>query len=378
MRATGKDIASSFGSIGVTLSGGLDSRAVLSVLPKDQVTAITYVTHMNYETDVAKLVAKKYDCDHVFATRSDDYFLRVLLDVGPDLMGIERRAMLHGLCIPESNLHNKFDIILGGQLSDTYLKNHYMPKWQREHFRPKGPRERLGIVLRSILGFPPPVHLPGIGSNLGRYRLEKYLAEHIRDAVQQRRTARLHDVRQIRPQTAEEWVNFWPTSRQDDLSHIVGNSKLFAFETMFSHKYILDLATKLLPIDRYGGRVASEAFAILYGDLGDVCDANTGARPGAEKAARSQAQKRGPDQSARPEVWNNVANSWFDLAALQRFAPRWQKKRQELSGSPALAILDKIVDKPADYLLGEYCDELGPTFNQMYFQLIMVMDKKLR
>jgi len=58
MRAAGSDIALSADSIGVTLSGGLDSRAVLAVLPQDKVTAITYVTHENYETDTAQAVAK--------------------------------------------------------------------------------------------------------------------------------------------------------------------------------------------------------------------------------------------------------------------------------------------------------------------------------
>ena len=59
MRAAGSDIAQSVDSIGVTLSGGLDSRAVLAVLPQDKVTAITYVTHENYETDTAQAVAKQ-------------------------------------------------------------------------------------------------------------------------------------------------------------------------------------------------------------------------------------------------------------------------------------------------------------------------------
>ena len=112
--------------------------------------------------------------------------------------------MLHGLCIPESGLSNKFDVILGGQLSDTYLKDHYMPKWQREYFRPKGPKERLGIVLRKVLNIPRPVHLPGIGSNLGRYRLEKYLSAEIRQQVRARRAHRLDEVKKIK----EKYPNF--------------------------------------------------------------------------------------------------------------------------------------------------------------------------
>jgi hypothetical protein len=377
MRATGSDIAQSVDSIGVTLSGGLDSRAVLSVLPKDQTTAITYVTHENFETDTAQAVAKQFGCGHVFARRSEDFFTRLLLDQGPAVLGTERRAMLHGLCIPESGLSDKFDVILGGQLSDTYLKDHYMPKWQREHFRPKGPKERLGIVLRKLLNIPQPVHLPGMGSNLGRYRLEKYLSEDIRQQVRDRRVHRLNEVRKIRPSTAEEWVKFWPTSRQDDLAHIMGNSKLFAFESLFLHRYITEFATKLLPENRYSGAVASKAFAILYGELGHIHDANTGQLPGVGK----DKDIRLADLGTKPrgaKQWNNVPNSWFDMVALQKYAPEWQSKRLELKGSGGLDVLDPIIDRPATQLIADYSDDLGPTFNQMFFQLALVIDKGLK
>jgi hypothetical protein len=377
MRATGSDIAQSADSIGVTLSGGLDSRAVLSVLPKDQATAITYVTHENYETDTAQIVAKQFGCEHIFARRSEDYFTRLLLEQGPAILGIERRAMLHGLCIPESGLSDKFDVILGGQLSDTYLKDHYMPKWQREHFRPKGPKELLGIVLRKVLNIPQPVHLPGIGSNLGRYRLEKYLSADIRQQVRDRRAHRLDEVKKIRPSTAEEWVKFWPTSRQDDLAHIMGNSKLFAFESLFLHRYITEFATKLLPENRYSGAVASKAFAILYGELGHIHDANTGQLPGVGK----DKDIRLADLGTKPKdakQWNNVPNSWFDMVALQKYAPEWQSKRLELKGSGGLDVLDPIIDRPATQLIADYSDDLGPTFNQMFFQLALVIDKGLK
>lgn len=344
MRAAGSDIALSANSIGVTLSGGLDSRAVLSVLPKDKVTAITYVTHENYETDTARAVAKQFGCKHLFARRSEDFFCRLLLENGPAILGSERRAMLHGLCITESGLSDNFDVILGGQLSDTYLKDHYMPKWQREKFRLKGPKERLGILLRKILNISQPIHLPGIGSNLGRYRLEKYLSQEVRYKVRQRRTRRLNDVRRIRPSTAEEWVKFWPTSRQDDFAHVMGNSKLFPFETLFLHRYIIEFSSKLMPPDRYSGAVASQAFTRLYGELRNIHDANTGQLPGTINSQNTR--PRGFDSKHQgAKVWNNVSHSWFDMVALQKYAPEWQNKRRELMVSGALDILDPILDR---------------------------------
>jgi len=377
MRAAGSDIASSADSIGITLSGGLDSRAVLSLFPRDQVTAITYVTHENYETDTARAVASQFGCDHIFARRSEDFFCRLLLENGPAILGTERRAMLHGLCIPEAGLADKFDVILGGQLSDTYLKDHYMPKWQREHFRSKAPKERLGILLRKILHIPQPAHLPGIGSNMGRYRLEKFLSSEIRTQVRERRALRLQQVQEIRPKTAEEWVRFWPTSRQDDLAHIMGNSKLFPFETLFSHRYITDFATRLLPAERYSGKVASQAFAILYGELGLINDANTGQLPGAKKSSDVRIAELGT-QPRGATCWNNVHNSWFDLVGLQKYAPEWQQKRLELEKSEALDVLNPLLDRPASQLAGNYIEELGPTFNQMFFQLALMIEKQLK
>lgn len=377
MRAAGSDIAASADSIGVTLSGGLDSRAVLALLPRDKVTAITYVTHENYETDTARAVASQFGCDHVFARRSEDFFCRLLLENGPTILGTERRAMLHGLCIPEAGLAEKFDVILGGQLSDTYLKDHYMPKWQREHFRQKGPKERLGILLRKILHIPQPVYPPGIGSNMGRYRLEKFLSEEIRQQVRERRALRLQQVREIRPETAEEWVRFWPTSRQDDLAHIMGNTKLFPFETLFSHRYITDFATSLLPPERYSGKVASRAFAILYGELGLINDANTGQLPGVKKNSDVRIADLGT-QPVDAKRWNNVPNSWFDMVALQKYAPEWQQKRLELKKSNALDLLNPLLDRPASQLAANYIEELGPTFNQMFFQLALIIDKQLK
>jgi hypothetical protein len=76
--------------------------------------------------------------------------------------------------------------------------------------------------------------------------------------------------------------------------------------------------------------------------------------------------------------WNKGPNSWFDLGALQKYAPEWQSKRLELKGSGGLDVLDPIIDRPATQLIADYSDDLGPTFNQMFFQLALVIDKGLK
>ncbi len=376
MRYAGDDIAGSAKSIGVTLSGGLDSRAVLSLLPAEKVTAVTYVTHENYETDTARKVSDAYGCEHILAQRQDDFFSNVLLEHGPTLMGMERRAMIHGLCLVQSDVSTKFDVILGGQLSDTYLKNHYMPTWQREIFRHKGIRENAMSMLRKILGFPTPVAEPGMLTNLGRYLLARYLSDDVCSALAARRSARLEEVRKIRPQTCEEWVRFWPTSRQDDLSHVMGNSKLFHFETLFTHRQIIEFATTLTPWQRYDGRIANKAFIELYGNLANIRDANTGAVPGRISRRRNTIRKSKPvDRGIETKPWDNVPTSWFDMEILQKQDEHWQNLRESLRDSAAPEVILPILDPSARDIINEYQDFLGPTFNQMFMQLSICIAK---
>jgi len=130
-------------------------------------------------------------------------------------------------------------------------------------------------------------------------------------------------------------------------------------------------------VDRYSGEIASKAFAILYGELGHIHDANTGQLPGVRKNKNVQISDLG-SKPQEAKVWNNVPNSWFDLVALQKYAPEWQQKRLELAMSGSLDILDPIIDRPAAELIAGYSDDLGPTFNQMFFQLALMIDKDLK
>ena len=66
------------------------------------------------------------------------------------------------------------------------------------------------------------------------------------------------------------------------------------------------------------------------------------------------------------------------MVALQKYAPEWQEKRLELEMSDALDILDPVIDLPASQLIANYSEDLGPTFNQMFFQLALMIDKGLK
>lgn len=360
--------------VAVTLSGGLDSRAVLAAIPRDKsISAITYITHENHETEVARQVAAAAGIQHHFARRDSDYFANLLLDRGIRLLGCERRAAAHGYCIADSGLQDAFDVILGGQLSDTFLKHHYMPFAQRESLRHKGPRERLRGWLQHLQRRARPQPQPSPESTIGRHLAMVHLADDIREAVQARRDGRLAEVKAIRPETGEEWSRFWPTSRQDDLAHVLGNLRLFPFDTLFMQRSIIEVAACLSPAQRYGGRITNRAFARLYGTLGQIENANSGRAALAGNAVRKR-QRRSHQARVRKDVpgaapWNNVQSSWADNTALQKLHPLWHQARKEILDSPAIDVIEGLTRRSVRELVASYDDELPASFNQMLVQI---------
>ena len=98
--------------------------------------------------------------------------------------------------------------------------------------------------------------------------------------------------------------------------------------------------------------------------------------PGVKKSCDARIADLGT-QPKDAKRWNNVPNSWFDMVALQKHAPEWQQKRLELEKSKALDMLHPLLDRPASELASGYAEELGPTFNQMFFQLALIIEKNL-
>lgn len=385
IRYAADDITRGSQRVAVTLSGGRDSRVIIAAVPRERLTgAITYVTRMNREVEVARRVAEACKVEQVLAQREPEFYSDLLLERGPALLGMERRGAVHGMCVVDNGLDRRFDLILGGQLSDTFLKDHFMPKRIREVYRPKGWRERTKKRLKQWAGLNGRAEAAAsAASTIGRDQLDVHLTEDIREAVRARRAERLRQIEAVRPTSAEEWWRFWPTSRQDDLAHISGNMRLFAFDSLFMHRRIVEVARDLPGALRYGGRLAHRVFRRIYGDLGQIVDANTGLPADGDEQIRPKgrgrsADKPAVDRSSSAAPWNEVQNSWVDLGLLQTHSPRWQEWRKKLAGSPAVEVLERVLGPKATGLVEHYDPDLTPGFNLMFMQCVRMMDAALR
>lgn len=383
LRAAGEDVTLGCGHVAVTLSGGKDSRLVMGVVPRERLAAgLTYCTRSNRETDVARRVAEAFGVPQVLVKRDPDFYAG-LLDRGSSLLGIELRANAHGLCIADNGLADDFDLILGGQLSDTLLKDHFMPVTQREALRRKPPSERAKSLVKKMLGraAPPAVSTQ---STLGRAQVEWVLNKDILDAVRERRRRRLEEVRAVRPETAEEWFRFWPASRQDDSSHTLGNSRLYPADTLFLHTGIIQVARRLAPRLRVGGGLADRAFAHFYGPSARVENANTGLpldAPARRVRAHEKRLWRNPDEKTAfkrlppsDTPWNDVQGSWVDSRMLQMQSPTWARYREELLGCPpAVTLIDSVLSIAGRDVIAGYDDRLPATANHLVMQIARVV-----
>lgn len=343
LRSAAEEIARGTHRIAVTLSGGRDSRTVLALMrAKGLEAALTYCTRENRETEVATQVARVAGVRHLLVRR-DPHFYGNVLERTMALIGSEVRGEAHGFAVADAHLAEHFDVIVGGYLSDTLLKDHFMPLAQRERLRKKSLRERMISVFRAQTR--PPTSTRWAASR-------DMLCPDIRDQVESRRQKRLIQIADIRPQSSEEWQGFWPISRQHDVGSALANSRLFCADELFYFRRVLEVATRISPEDRYSGTVAHLTFNRLCGPLNALINANTGVAASADNGEEGRFFKKLRRTGRLDEFrslpvsdapWNDVQHSWADPVKLLLHSPDWQRYREEIIRSNANDVLRSIL-----------------------------------
>ena len=76
--------------------------------------------------------------------------------------------------------------------------------------------------------------------------------------------------------------------------------------------------------------------------------------------------------------WNDVQHSWVDYVLLQKLSPTWASYRTALADSPALDVLDDVLEGGVREFVAAYRDEAGFLFNRAAVQLSYALDRTLR
>jgi asparagine synthase (glutamine-hydrolysing) len=103
---------------GILLSGGLDSRAVLSAMDRD-VTAFTVCESPNREVRTAASIAREKGCKHIFVRRARDHYFRTLEKAVELSDGLCALHHAHFIDILEQ-IDDNFDVLFHGCYLDHF------------------------------------------------------------------------------------------------------------------------------------------------------------------------------------------------------------------------------------------------------------------
>ncbi|HEX2091283.1 MAG TPA: hypothetical protein VHG28_02730, partial [Longimicrobiaceae bacterium] len=188
--------------VGLLLSGGEDSRAVLGAVPPGVgVRAFVFGDCENREVRVARAVARAHGAELVFGRRHPAHYIGGFAEVAA-LVGCSQLFMdVHGYGFHDTLGIRDLPVVLGGLSSDSLLKADKAS--ESRSGSAAGPEE-----IRAEL---PPADL---------------VREELVRAVAERRAAFRRRLAELRPESAPEWERVWPFSMRKHAANVHGNRRL--------------------------------------------------------------------------------------------------------------------------------------------------------
>jgi hypothetical protein len=196
--------------VGLLMSGGEDSRAVLGAVPRGvEVDAVVYAEWESREVRVARAASACYGAALRVGVRAPTHYADGFRDVAALVGSNHLFADVHGYGLHRSLGLGALPRVLGGLSSDSLLKATYA-------------RDRHGA----------PVEVPSAPS---------VRPELLRE-VAARRTAFRDRLAHLRPRTADEWDTLWPFSMRKHGGNVDGNRRLFRSHEAYHALAVLRVA----------------------------------------------------------------------------------------------------------------------------------------
>ena len=215
-------------SIGSFFSGGEDSRTVIDKLNQNnKVDSFVFSENLNRETYIASKVNNVYKTNLTICKRQKSYYYDILAP-SSNLIGIcGDYAHSHVFNLAAKYNLKKYDVFMGGFLSDTLLKGHH-------------------IKLKTIpkyLKFLPIRESKFVTKNIN-IKYHKLFNNDIIDLINSRRNNHLSKLKKIRPKSYIEWFSIWPISQHNDAPNIHCNRRLLNIFEPFTDVNIIKIASQ--------------------------------------------------------------------------------------------------------------------------------------
>jgi len=254
--------------IGVTLSGGLDSRLILAVVPEEkECLGLTFCDYQNRETRLAKKVAHCYKRKWIPVFRKKDFLVDCLKRT-VKLQGCESEFFnAHAVGIEKKISDLGLSSILGGMQMDVYFKAFLATDW---------------TCKKKMKGLLPDKYEKNNRDYVNVLSEYDHLifSDEIINNIIARRQKNYSEYKDLSRGSTNEWLFLYPFSQDKIGACWAAERRVLPVKLVTADRHLLDFAFRC-PIElKFGGRIFLEAALSLYGDGAAIPSANDGVRPG--------------------------------------------------------------------------------------------------
>ncbi|HXG48225.1 MAG TPA: asparagine synthase-related protein [Methylomirabilota bacterium] len=334
--------------LGVTLSGGMDSRVVLAEIPLEKsCVALTLCDEINREARIARRVARCYGREWVTLRRDPEYVAATAI-AATRFTGCEGEwHHAHTIGFAERFAEMGLDSVFTGLYMDNNFKAYYGRDLKRV--------PRLGNLLPPVYRARPLDYINRINDLCRRHVRD----ELVRACVDRRRC--FYEASFARRRESEwEWLDGYPLTQASDNTGWIVERRVMPLRLPVMDREMVDLAFLIPARLKAGGQLYLRAAAMLLGPGARIPNANDGVRPGsghfsrlAQRALRKM-ETTGRQLAARAGLQLGVPHSWHDYQSYWRESPALHRLIAEHAAN--LQSLESTVFKSATAPLFEQKD----------------------
>jgi asparagine synthetase B (glutamine-hydrolysing) len=310
-------------TLGITLSGGLDSRLVMATVPREKkAIGLTLCDELNREARIARAVAQCYSREWRTLQRDPEYLGRTAVD-SIRLMGCEGEWQhAHCLGFVDSLRDMGVDTVFTGLYMDNNFKGYYAKDIARIG--------RAGGLLPAIYK---PISLDYV-NQVGSFCREQIKPEFFNESVARRQ--RFYDQHFARNRVSQwEWLDGYPNSQASDNTGWVAERRVMRLRLPVMDRPLVELALQIPATMKAGGQFFEQAIARALGPGRHIPNANDGVRPGsghwsrlAQRTVRKLQNKK-RNTLARLGVKVEVPHSWHDFQTYWRESATLDQLRRD-------------------------------------------------
>jgi len=309
--------------VGVTLSGGLDSRLILAAVPQEiDCVGITFCDYPNRETQIAKRVARCYEREWSPIVRERDFLADCLLKT-VRLQGCEFEFVgAHAVGVEEHISRLGFSSILGGMQMDVYLKGYFATDWLC--------RKRMKGLLANKYERTRCDYTKGLSAFESQILSEEVVSQ-ILLRWQHSYSQRVDSSRD----SISEWLVMYPFSQNKIGACWAAERRILPVKLVATDRRLLDFAFRC-PIElKLGKRIFMEAALSIYGPGVRIPNADDGVRPGSGHWSRLFQRAIGKLQSRTIRILEKlgkepkIQHSWHDYQKYWRESEKLDQLRQQ-------------------------------------------------